>query len=228
MSSCHQSCHQNLLKVSYQVSTFCCIWTCLKIMNSFNLTHLHPFARLHYPNRLAGMWLKSDTSEFDNYTKQSKVSTWMKLKYIYRCLLWMKHFLFSRSLVRLLGKRKDKIIKLSSEKNRFKAATFSQFCLYLITFISDLIPHTDLWSRDFFARYYENFFANANPSFRKLPMKLPWRLRKILVHVNMSFGKLSTRIRKLSRYVFVHVNMSFGKLSTRIRKLSRYILVHVN
>ena len=124
---------------------------------------------------------------------------------LYRCLLWMKHFLFSRSLVRLLGKRKEKIIKLSSEKNRFKAATFSQFCLYLITFISDLIPHTDLWSQDFFARYYENFSANANPSFRKLPMKLPWRLRKILVHVNMSFGKLSTRIRKLSHDMFSYM-----------------------
>ena len=170
---------------------------------------------------------KKNLVHLSSLTKTLRMALWIFVE-LYRCLLWMKHFLFSRSLVRLLGKRKEKIIKLSSEKNRFKAATFSQFCLYLITFISDLIPHTDLWSQDFFARYYENFSANANPSFRKLPMKLPWRLRKILVHVNMSFGKLSTRIRKLSRYVFVHVNMSFGKLSTRIRKLSRYILVHVN
>ena len=170
---------------------------------------------------------KKNLVHLSRLTKTLRMALWIFVE-LYRCLLWMKHFLFSRSLVRLLGKRKEKIIKLSSEKNRFKAATFSQFCLYLITFISDLIPHTDLWSQDFFARYYENFFANANPSFRKLPMKLPWRLRKILVHVNMSFGKLSTRIRKLSRYVFVHVNMSFGKLSTRIRKLSRYVFVHVN
>ena len=170
---------------------------------------------------------KKNLVHLSSLTKTLRMALWIFVE-LYRCLLWMKHFLFSRSLVRLLGKRKEKIIKLSSEKNRFKAATFSQFCLYLITFISDLIPHTDLWSQDFFARYYENFSANANPSFRKLPMKLPWRLRKILVHVNMSFGKLSTRIRKLSRYVFVHVNMSFGKLSTRIRKLSRYIFVHVN
>lgn len=91
---------------------------------------------------------KKNLVHLSRLTKTLRMALWIFVE-LYRCLLWMKHFLFSRSLVRLLGKRKEKIIKLSSEKNRFKAATFSQFCLYLITFISDLIPHTDLWSRDF-------------------------------------------------------------------------------
>ena len=98
------------------------------------------------------------------------------------------------------------IIKLASKKSRFKAAMFSQLCLYLITFISELISLTDVWPRISFVRYYGNFFANANVTFRKLSTKLPRRLHKILVHVNMRFRKLSTRIRRLSRYVFVHVN----------------------
>ena len=63
------------------------------------------------------------------------------------------------------------IIKVASKKSRFKAAIFSQLCLCLEAFTSELISHTNVWLQIFFVTYYENFFANANVSFRKLPTK---------------------------------------------------------
>ena len=61
--------------------------------------------------------------------------------------------------------------KVASKKSRFKAAIFSQLCFCLEAFISELISHTNVWLQIFFVTYYENFFANANVSFRKLPTK---------------------------------------------------------
>ena len=65
----------------------------------------------------------------------------------------------------------------SSKKSRFKAAILTQLCLYLITLIPELIFLHRCLVSDFFVRYYENLLANVNVSFRKLPTKLPRRLK---------------------------------------------------